>query len=346
MRFMPRRVPYTKPTWRPLSAWIWMVLAAVIVALTIWLTTVWLLALAAGASPGTDRANARLDAARTGLAAGAGAGAAIGLLLAFRRQHHSEVATALSDYDAGERRITELYTKAVEQLGSDKAAVRLGGLYALERLAQDHVSHRQTIVEVLCAYLRMPYTLPADSNDPTIAEAAREEQQVRQAAQFILTRHMRVAGGNPVAGEHLWHDVDLDLTDATLIDWNFHGCHGHQAIFIRTRFLGSAYFGDAAFSGVAVFGGAVFTKQAWFAGTSFGGDAWFLETEFRGDVIFRGVSFGGSCDFTDAAFGAGVDFDLGTAKDTTRTHVLPTGFEIGAFSLGAGYLIQPQAVQP
>jgi hypothetical protein len=70
-------------------------------------------------------------------------GAAIGLLLAFRRQHHSEVATVLGDHDAEERRITELYTKAVEQLGSDKAAVRLGGLYALERLAQDYASHRQ-----------------------------------------------------------------------------------------------------------------------------------------------------------------------------------------------------------
>jgi hypothetical protein len=80
-------------------------------------------------------ANARLDAARTGLASGAEAGAAIGLLLAFRRQHHSEVATVLDDHDAEERRITELYTKAVEQLESEKAAVRLGGLYALDRLA-------------------------------------------------------------------------------------------------------------------------------------------------------------------------------------------------------------------
>jgi hypothetical protein len=60
----------------------------VIVALIV---TVWLLAIASGAKPGTDRANARLDAVRTGLAAGAGAGAAVGLMLAFRRQHHQEM---------------------------------------------------------------------------------------------------------------------------------------------------------------------------------------------------------------------------------------------------------------
>ena len=48
---------------------------------------------------------------------------------------HQEIATELTDRDATERRITELYTKAVEQLGSDKAPVRLGGLYALDRVS-------------------------------------------------------------------------------------------------------------------------------------------------------------------------------------------------------------------
>ena len=98
-----------------------MLAAVIAVAVTAFVVTIWLLAIANGAKPGTDRANARLDAVRTGLAAGAGAGAAVGLMLAFRRQHHQEIATVLTDHDATERRITELYTKAVEQLGNDKA---------------------------------------------------------------------------------------------------------------------------------------------------------------------------------------------------------------------------------
>jgi hypothetical protein len=70
-------------------------LAAVIsVAVTALVVTIWLLAIASHAKAGTDQANARLDAVRTGLAAGAGAGAAVGLMLAFRRQHHQEIATA------------------------------------------------------------------------------------------------------------------------------------------------------------------------------------------------------------------------------------------------------------
>ena len=119
-----------------------MLAAAVAVALTAFAVTTWLLTIASHAAAGTARTGAQLDAVRTGLAAGAGAGAAVGLMLAFRRQHHQEIATVLSDQDATERRITELYTKAVEQLGSDKGPVRLGGLYALERLAQDNPTQR------------------------------------------------------------------------------------------------------------------------------------------------------------------------------------------------------------
>ena len=79
-------------------------------------------------------------------------------MLTFRRQHHQEIATLLSDLDTTEQRITELYTKAVEQLGSNKVPVRFGGLHGLERLAQDNPAHRQTIVNVICAYLRMPFS--------------------------------------------------------------------------------------------------------------------------------------------------------------------------------------------
>jgi len=33
--------------------------------------------------------------------------------------------------------VTDRYTKAIEQLGSDKLDVRIGGIYALERIARD-----------------------------------------------------------------------------------------------------------------------------------------------------------------------------------------------------------------
>ncbi|HWG85452.1 MAG TPA: pentapeptide repeat-containing protein [Deinococcales bacterium] len=51
--------------------------------------------------------------------------------------------------------ITDRYTKAVAQLGSDEPIeVRLGGIYALERLMADSPEDQPTIVEVLAAYVR------------------------------------------------------------------------------------------------------------------------------------------------------------------------------------------------
>jgi hypothetical protein len=62
-----------------------MLAAVAAVVIATFAVTTWLLAIANSAKSGTDLANARLDAVRTGLAVGAGAGAAVGLMLAFRR---------------------------------------------------------------------------------------------------------------------------------------------------------------------------------------------------------------------------------------------------------------------
>lgn len=50
--------------------------------------------------------------------------------------------------------MTNRYTEAIGQLGSDSMSIKLGGIYALERIAQDSLRDRQTILDVLCAYLR------------------------------------------------------------------------------------------------------------------------------------------------------------------------------------------------
>jgi hypothetical protein len=50
--------------------------------------------------------------------------------------------------------VTERYTKAIEQLGSDKLDVRIGGIYALERIARDSAKDHPTVMEVLTAFIR------------------------------------------------------------------------------------------------------------------------------------------------------------------------------------------------
>jgi hypothetical protein len=74
-----------RPAWRPIPAWQWTLAAAGAVVIVAVAVIIWLLAIPNSAKSGTDRANSRLDAVRTGLAAGAGAGAAVGFMLASRR---------------------------------------------------------------------------------------------------------------------------------------------------------------------------------------------------------------------------------------------------------------------
>jgi hypothetical protein len=90
--------------------------------------------------------------------------------------------------EPGEGHLTDRYTKAVEQLGSDKIEVRLGGIYALERLMRDSPTDQPTIVEVLAAYIRQhaPRTNPAPvapalsaSTRPRIAGSRRVRRPVR-----------------------------------------------------------------------------------------------------------------------------------------------------------------------
>jgi len=50
--------------------------------------------------------------------------------------------------------LTERFTRAIEQLGHKELDVRLGGIYALERIAEDSNRDRPQVVEVLTAYVR------------------------------------------------------------------------------------------------------------------------------------------------------------------------------------------------
>jgi hypothetical protein len=50
--------------------------------------------------------------------------------------------------------VTDRYAKAIEQLGSDNLHVRIGGIYALQRIAGDSATYQPIVIEVLTAFLR------------------------------------------------------------------------------------------------------------------------------------------------------------------------------------------------
>ena len=63
--------------------------------------------------------------------------------------------------------LNERYQKGAEMLGSKVLAVRLGGIYALARLARDHSGDYHTqIMSLLCAFVRNPTGEPVEASLP------------------------------------------------------------------------------------------------------------------------------------------------------------------------------------
>jgi hypothetical protein len=120
-----------------------------------------------------------------------------------------------------EGQITERFTRAVDQLGHAEADVRLGGIYALERIANDSPGDRATIAEVLTAFVRGHASWPASPpSGPPISSGTEWpveilELQARapdvQAAMVVLGRRRL-----PPGGPHRLNLVRVDLRNVRL----------------------------------------------------------------------------------------------------------------------------------
>ncbi|MFC0436457.1 pentapeptide repeat-containing protein [Kutzneria buriramensis] len=209
-----------------------------------------------------------------------------------RNLAHQRLVSAAAEDDARVRRITELYARAADQLGSDKAPVRLASMYALERLAQDNVEQRQMIVDVLCAYLRMPC-----SGDGEWRNVSVEEREVRRTVQTMLARHLNWPADIPEAPGVHWSDIDVDLAGAVLHDFSLADCRAGSCTFSGAVFIGHTDFSRVRVGGGVRFKGTRFDDTAWFTGAEFGGDVRFDRAIARGDIWMSAVSFGGDAWF-------------------------------------------------
>lgn len=288
---------------------------------------------------GAELVSARLDAVKVALGIAVGSGGLFALYLAWRRQrsteadldnreralahqvqvaadtkaHQERVATS-TEADAEAKRITELYTKAVEQLGSDKAPVRLGGLYALLRLANEASGQRQIVIDVFCAYLRMPYIPPAEllgddgnqlhESHPDVVAASRE-LEVRLTAQRLITAHLRDT--NPVGNELDLPALDIDLRGAYLMHFVLDACAIKSLTCSTARFDGYTNFGRVSVLDRANFSSARFQEDTSFR-LMISNWATFTRAIFHGNVSFGRVRFVGYVDFYDSKFKAEADF--------------------------------------
>ena len=209
------------------------------------------------------------------------------------------------------------YTKAVEQLANEKAAVRLGGIYTLvglvdEWLADDTLESAeqqkegQVIINNLCSYIRSPFTpalkaemLEGDSEpenyegDFSKDQAAfHEEQDVRRTVFVEMSKRSSTFTKND-KGEifetvpGIWSDFDFDFSRAPIF-YPLNAITIEKGNFSSAKFYSNANFNGATFTQNAGFGEAAFTQTADFSKATFSSSSpKFVETSEVLGMPFR-----------------------------------------------------------
>jgi hypothetical protein len=145
---------------------------------------------------------------------------------------------------AQEGQITERFTRAVDQLGqpgSDRLDVRLGGIYALERIAHDSPTHRLAVIEILAAFVRGHAPWPPRLPGQYHADAPIDQVPSLQTRAPDIQAALTVIGRRPTRKDdpHLdLNETDLrraELNDADLTNVQFAGANLTKAWLSRAN---------------------------------------------------------------------------------------------------------------
>lgn len=163
-----------------------------------------------------------------------------------------------------QQRITETFARAIDQLGSEKVEVRVGGIHALARIARESPRDHWPIIETLTAFVREKVSLPYPDSE-AVEKLKRDEQatprRLRSDVQAALT-----AIGHRCRD----HDPDgarLDLAGTDLSRAFLEGAHLEKANLSGTLLIGAllagAHLDDAYLSGAHLEGAILqFAKLA------------------------------------------------------------------------------------
>ncbi len=180
-----------------------------------------------------------------------------------------QAATAQRQSETAQRGLlNERYQKGAEMLGSSVLAVRLGGIYALARLAREHLGDYHTqIMSLLCAFVRHPAGEPVEVAEPISGRSLTPTAEfnrgwhragndlplrVREDIQAIMTAVRERSEAQieiEKEGEYRLNLSGANLNDAYLFDANLYGANLKEAKLNRANLVGAklegAYLMDA-----------------------------------------------------------------------------------------------------
>ena len=277
-----------------------------------------------------------------------GAIAVMGLVETFRKNNNEKLKNdqdkEKNDRDhlrqvRAERR--ERYTKAVEQLGDEKAPIRMGGVYTLVGLIdewledesiekyEDRLKEGQVIINNLCAYIRSPFALASHYNElsnPTLKEIYKDKKEKFYAdiatldsesdVRLSIIKEIRDRLQGP--GENTpgtWSDFEYDFSGSVFfypVDLtksyykkpiNFSGStYQEEAYFSGSTYKSWAYFTDSTYQALAYFSSSIYQGWAYFGGSIYQGGAYFSRSIYQGGTDFRGSTYQSRADFSGSIY--------------------------------------------
>lgn len=239
------------------------------------------------------------------------------------------------------------YARAIEHIGNDKSAVRLGGIYTLISLIDEWLADKnikdpedrrkegQIIVNSLCAYIRSPFHLADkrdilesdtppdiyDGNFTSDREEFLEESNIRKSIFSEINKRLSVEiDENNIykrEASGTWSKFTFDFFAApifyilqyhTYVNTSFHAARFYgKAFFDKSHFFGTTDFTDAIFYGSADFNETFFIGKTSFQWANFHGPTSFFSV-FKEEVTFENAEFISSIKFAPSFFEGPVSF--------------------------------------
>ena len=224
----------------------------------------------------------------------------------------------------------ERYTKAVEQLGSKEAPVRIGGVYTLVGLVDEwlldenldyteKVREGQVIINSLCAYIRSSFALAFHYDELTqespTAEGLyknREQDFYIDKAEFKSEADIRLSiikeihdrlQSPEINTPGAWSDFEYDFSGSTF----FYPIDFTRSYYAKpVNFSGSTYQDEVRFGGSTYQGGADFSVSIYWRGADF------LSSTYQSQANFSRSTYQDKAVFSSSTYQDGVNFSGST----------------------------------
>ncbi len=228
----------------------------------------------------------------------------LALIFAYWRSVVADKQAKASDLQANtaERSLlNERYQQGAEMLGSPVLSVRLGGIYALQRLASEYPQrYHLQIMQLLCAFVRNPTDEPS-MQAHSVLVSPQPTKRLRDDVQAV----MEALGSRSEEGIAIEYEVEycLDLRGADLsylmvLDANLSKALFQNANLYWAQFYGEgdqAYLSEANFRSADLTGARIWRvdlRRAIFCGAKLS-ETSFLDSDLSGSMFSFGYIEGG-----------------------------------------------------